>query len=258
MATNVQITSIKQLQPISSPASVQIDFVVLGILPDLVQIYASGVSGQVGSFVDKVDINPPENTYGTIVTLAAGTAFFISLCPRTVTNGVLDDKMDDQDWQTFCAMVPFTTQAPEPPSHPKPPAPAIGSIEPHQATLRNESKIDVHWTATTDFDLFHFMWMEQPGGWNEVEINSGGSSGVFTVSPALPAHTFAFKVQGCISKLIGLDDCSLFSQATTFLMPMNSRSLREFLRLSDVQLNRGIRSLGEAAYGAGLRAMMKL
>src|SRR5262249_34547255 len=101
MATNVKITSIKQLQPISAPASVQIQFVVLGILPDLVQIYASGVSGQIGAFVDKVDINPPENTYGTIITLAAGTAFFISLCPRTVTNGILDDQMDDQAWETF-------------------------------------------------------------------------------------------------------------------------------------------------------------
>jgi len=60
VATNIKLTSIKQLLPISAPASVQIDFVVLGILPDLVQIYASGVSDQIGGFVDKVDINAPE------------------------------------------------------------------------------------------------------------------------------------------------------------------------------------------------------
>jgi hypothetical protein len=255
---NIKITSIKQLQPISAPASVQIDFIVLGILPDLVQIYASGASGQLGGFIDKVDIDPPENTYTTIKTLAAGTAFFISLCPRTVTNGVLDDKIDDQPWETFCTLVPFTTQAPEPPPHPRPPTPAISSIEPHQATLRSESKIDIHWTATTNFDLYHFMWMEQLNGWNEVEINSGGHSGVFTVSPALPGHTFAFKVQGCISKLIGLDDCSFFSEATTFIMPSNTTNLREFLQLSGVQLSAGIRSLGQEVYGAGVRAMMRL
>jgi len=81
VATNIKITSIKQLLPISAPASVQIDFVVLGILPDLVQIYASGVGDQIGGFVDKVDINPPENTYGTIITLAAGTRVLHLLVP---------------------------------------------------------------------------------------------------------------------------------------------------------------------------------
>jgi hypothetical protein len=183
------------------------------------------------------------------------------LAPRRGREGVplvCDDKIDDQAWETFCTMVPFTTQAPEPPPHPKPPAPTISSIEPHQATLGNQSKIDVHWTATANFDLFHFMWMEQPQGWNEVEINSGGRSGVFTVSPALPLHTFAFKVQGCISKLIGLDDCSPFAEPTTFVMPANTTSLREFLRLSGAQLNPGARSLGEGTYGAGIRAMMHL
>jgi hypothetical protein len=258
MATHVKITSVKQLPPISAPASVQIDFVVLGILPDLVQIYASGRGDQIGGCVDKVDIDPPENTYGTIVTLAAGTAFFISLCPRSATGGVLDDKIDDQPWETFCTMVPFTTQAPEPPPHPKPPVPSIASITAHQATLQNKGKIDIHWTATANFDLYHFMWMEQPHGWNEIEINSGGNNGVFTVSPAFPGHTYDFKVQGCISKLIGLDDCSPFSDPTNFVMPANTKNLREFLRLSNVQLHPGIRSLGEAAYGAGFRAMMQL
>jgi hypothetical protein len=257
MATQVQITSIKQLLPVSALASVQIEFVILGILPDLVQIYASGVSGQTGSFVDKVDINPPENTYRAIIQLPAGAAFFIHLCPRTMTNGVLDDLMDHQPWETFCAVAPFTTQAPpDPPPHPKPPAPTIGSVQSRQATLREAGKIDVHWTATTDFDLYHFMWREQSQEWAQIEINSGGNSGVFTVSPALPGRTYVFKVQGCISKLIGLDDCSPFSGDATFVMPANTRSLREFLRLSEAQLDPGIRSLGASVYGSGIRAAM--
>ena len=176
-----------------------------------------------------------------------------------MTNGVLDDKIDDQPWETFCSVVPFTTRAPpEPPPHPKPPVPTISSIEPHQATLQNAGKIDVHWNASTNFDLYHFMWVELPHGWNEVEINSGGHNGVFTVSPAFPKRTYAFKVQGCISKLIGLDDCSPFSDPTTLVMPANTNSVREFLRLSNAQLNPGIRSLDKAAYRAGLRAMMRL
>ena len=249
----------KQLEPPSAPATVQIDFRVLGILPDLVQIYASGVSGQLGSLIQELDMQSPENTYTTTITLAAGTAFVIGLCPRTKTGGVLDDTMDGQPWETFCTFSPFTTQAPPgPPPHPKLPAPTIGAIEPHQATLTAESRIDVHWTGSSQFDLYHFMWMEQGHGWTEIEINSGGSSGVWTVSPVSPQRTYSFKVQGCVSKLIGLDDCSPFSAPVSFPMPPYTHSLREFLRLANVRLNPGIRSLGKAAYGAGIRGMMRL
>jgi hypothetical protein len=45
-----------------------------------------------------------------------------------------------------------------------------------------------------------------------------------------PLYHLGFKVQGCIGKLIGLDDCSFFSEAITFIMPSNSTSLREFLQ----------------------------
>jgi hypothetical protein len=259
MAAQIKVTSIKQLLPVSIPASVQIDFLVLGILPDIVQIYSSGVSAEPSNFVDKVDIDPPTNSYITIIELAAGSPLFIYLCPRTVTGGVLDDKMDDQSWETFCTVVPFTTRAPSgPPPTPKPLMPTISSIEPHQATLRSQGKIDVHWTGDAKFDLYHFMWMEQGDGWHEIEINSGGSSGVFTVSPVLPRRTYDFKVQGCISNLIGSDNCSPFCEPRVFVMPDNTHSLKEFLRLSNVPLSSGLRSLGEATFGAGLRAMMHL
>ncbi len=260
MATNILVQNIFQVKPLTSPASVRIDFKVIGLLPDIVQIYASGVSGGIGSFVEQVDISPPENTYNESIELASGTAFLIHLCPRNKgDNGQLDDQMNDMDWQAACTVVPFTTQSPpDPQPRPKPPTPSIGSIEPRQATLHDLGRIDVHWSGSPQFDLYHFMWSELPHGWSTVEVNSRGSTGVWTAAPAIAGRTYSFKVQGCISRTIGLDDCSLFCAPFNFVMPPNTNSLREFLLLSAVRLDPGIRSLGAAIYGDGFRVMMHL
>jgi hypothetical protein len=141
---------------------------------------------------------------------------------------------------------------------PKPPPPRISSIEPHQATLHDQGNIVVRWTATTNFDQYHFIFAETPHGSTEVEINSGGTSGFFRVAPTFPGREYSFKVQGCITHLIGLNECSDFTSPSTTVMPQNTRSLREFLRLSSVRLDPGIRSLGPSAFSAGIRAMMHL
>jgi hypothetical protein len=108
------------------------------------------------------------------------------------------------------------------------------------------------------FDLYHFMWMEHSIGWQETEINFGGATGVFSVTPASAGLFYEFKIQGCISRTIGLDDCSSFSLPTIFQMPPNTRSLRAFLSLSGLSSITNIRSLGASGYGAGLRSMMHL
>jgi hypothetical protein len=259
---SVENVSISQVQPISAPASVLITFDVHGLLPEVIEVYARAVSDQQAILESSVVLTPPGRQYSVIIRLTAGTAFFIRLCPRTATNGVLDPEIDGQDWQTFCtAEKQFTTQAPPPPpSKPKPAAPRISAIRPHQATIKDAGNIEIYWTEPTQVDLFHFMWQAKqwPGenpGWGEIEIDSGGHG---TVSPAFPGIIYAFKVQGCISRLIGLDDCSEFSAAAEFIMPPNTRSLREFLQLSSAQLNPGIRSLGVVVYGSGIRAMMHL
>jgi hypothetical protein len=260
MATNIELNNISQVMPPTAPASVRIDFQVKGFLPDVVQIYASGVGGDIGSLIEQVDMSPPEISYNESIELPSGTTFFVHLCPRNKgDDGRLDDQMNGMDWQAACTVVKFTTQAPPgPPPRPKPPTPAIGSIEPHQATLHDAGRIDVHWAGSPQIDLYHFMWSELPHGWNAVEVDSGGSTGVWTVAPATAGRTYSFKVQGCISRTIGLDDCSPFCDPVNFVMPANTNSLREFLRLSDVRLVSGIRSLGTAIYGSGFRVMMHL
>ena len=146
---------------------------------------------------------------------------------------------------------------------PKPPVPRIESLEPHQATLNSEGNIVARWTAGTNFDQYHVIFEEKDGHGveirgDEVEINSGGTSGFFQLAPTFPGRVYSFKVQGCITHLIGLNECSDFTLPTDIVMPQNTHSLREFLRLSHVQLIPGIRSLGAPAFSAGIRAMMRL
>jgi len=118
----------------------------------------------------------------------------------------------------------------------------------------------VRWVANIVFDQYHVIFEELPsGGLNEVEIDSRGNDGFFMLTPALQERSYAFKVQGCITHSIGLNDCSPFTDSTVVKMPKNTRSLRTFLEISGVVLasGLGLRSLG-AASAAGLRAMMHL
>jgi hypothetical protein len=265
MAALVQVTSIKQAEPIASPASVQIDFNVLGILPDLVQVSASGISGDIGILKDEVEMSPPEISYTSTIELAGGSFFSISLCPRTVTNGVLDEKMDDQPWETFCTFTTIITKAPGTAPPPPPGVPSITSIEPNQPTLNDsEGNIVVRW-QNSPADKYHFMWTDEVPppltltGWSAVELNAENSKGfAFQIPHALVGRTYTFKVQSCKVFFIGSDLCSAFCPNRDIVMPKNTNSLREFLRISGVQLNPGIRSLGASAFGAGIRAMMHL
>ena len=258
MAALINIRGINQARPIASPASMQIDFTVLGILPEKVQIYAGGVSGGLSRLVDEVDMTPPEIDYSSSFQLAGGTAFVIHLCPRTTTDGVPDDKIDDQFFESFCTRTTLTTLAPPPPGpRPKPPAPRITSLDPHQATLHDEGDIVAHWTAVTNFDQYHVIAGDTGGPSGEVEIDSPGTNGFFRLTPTIPGRQYTFKVQGCITHTIGLNDCSLFTSPETLIMPPNTTSLREFLRLSRISLDSGVRSIG-APVLSGLRAMMRL
>jgi len=150
-----------------------------------------------------------------------------------------------------------TIGAVNPPSHQdhKPPTPIITTIDSHQATLQNEGYIVIHWTPSANCDQYHFMWMEKSNGrWAAVEIDSN----LFKISPTFPGQQYSFKAQGCITEMIGLNHCSDFSIPKDFIIPQNTFSLREFLRLSNARLTPGIRSLGSQVYSTGIRTMMRL
>lgn len=152
------------------------------------------------------------------------------------------------------------------PLPPSPPGvPTITAIEPNQPTFKvNEGNIVVRW-SNTPADKYHFMWTDQGppppsvAGWNAVELNAENTTHFgFQIPNTFAGRKYTFKVQSCNVFDIGADACSGFSPTSTVVMPNNTRRLREFLRLSGVQLNPGIRSLGAAAFGAGIRVLMRL
>jgi len=272
MPTLVQVKELKQLEPIKTGvADVLVTFDVLGLIfPDsLVQIYASGRSDTSltpADLKDEVELQVNEHVgYSTILHLQAGAFLFLHFCPRTTTNGVLDPDIDAQPFDSFCTVIPLTTRAVLPPSPGALAAPVITSIEPHQATLHNEGSIVVRWSASNEFDKYHFMFTDSfpppksEVGFHEIEIEAPRSHGFsFRIQPAFARRTYTFKVQGCKESEVFPDECSAFSPDSTATMPKNTNSLREFLRFSNVQLNPGIRSLGAAAFSAGIRGMMRL
>jgi hypothetical protein len=258
---NVRIEQLRN--PTPSTASVRISFTVTGILTDLVEIYAGGASDPLSVPLQRVELSPPEINYTSDdIALQAGTLFFFHLCPRNKTGDQLDNEVEGQPFETFCtAAIPFTTQGTSPPAgpRPKPPAPSITAIEPRQPTLTEPGHIVVRWVANIVFDQYHVISEELPsGGPNEIEIDSSGNNGFFTLTPTVPGHSYSFKVQGCITHNIGLNDCSLFTAPKLVQMPENTRSLRTFLQISNIVLAPGLRSLGAAATAAGLRRTMHL
>jgi hypothetical protein len=250
--------------PTPSTASVRISFTLTGILTDLVEIYAGGASDPISNPVQRVDISPPEINYTSDdIELQAGTEFFFHLCPRNKTGDRLDDDVENQPFETFCtAAIPFTTQGTAQSTVSPPPSPPrISSFVPHQPTLDKAGSVVVTWETTSGkCDKYHLIWTNLALGiLQEFEIEVGGSSGAsFSAGPTTAGKTYTFKVQSCIAEDLGPDNCSAFCADTQFVMPANTNSLRAFLQLSGVPPGTSIRSLGEAAFGAGLRAMMHL
>jgi hypothetical protein len=250
MARSAPLITVAQTSSSGNIASVHLEWQIVfdGLADKPGKIRLRGPNNFIREFVVADDTHFSTDIAG----LAAGADVVLSVC------SVFPDATES------CASTTLhTAGSPVEPGggggpRPKPPAPRISSIESHQATLHDEGKIIVHWTAATKFDQYHFIFAEKPHDFTEVEIDSPGTTGFFPIKPAFPGREYSFKVQGCITHAIGLNDCSDFTLSTDTLMPQNTRSLREFLRLSNVQLNPGIRSLGPSTFSSGIRAMMRL
>ncbi len=262
--TEINVVSITQIGPLTvSTATVRIIFQVLGQMPDNVQVYATGASSEMGQLVQTVDINSHDPDNSTQFDLQAGTEYFFHLCPRTTTAGIPDNEMDGKPWETFCtAALSFTTHAaPGPPiGDPKPLPPVINSFQTTPATLTGDAHIVVFWSEpSVGVDQFHIMWAPKGGGFSNAEVSAKDAGGRFSAGPVRPNITYEFKMQGCITKLIGDNICSDFSQPKSFTMPPFTHSLRTFLVDSGVDLGRtvGLKSVN-TAHIRSLRALMKL
>jgi hypothetical protein len=277
LSLNVVNVNIRQADP-SLDADVIVSFDVQGPIEpdDVVQVVASDVS--ISQAITHVDVPLQQNehvgyaahlpvTTGDPHTLHPGATYQFFLCPRAEPDNP-DEKIDGQDWVAFCTRgKEFTTQAPGPPPGPHLPPPTIDSHTTRQATLTSDSRIDIHWVSSKAYDAFDIGWHEQDVTGGTIDsggsrVESGGNDGAFGRSPVMPGHWFRFVVGGVVEHtILGIkigEDKSPDSEPHVAKMPPNTRSLRTFLRLSNVTLKPGIRSLGADAYGRGIRAMMKL
>lgn len=247
------LNSIKQIPPITpTTAQVKVNFTLLGILPDFVQIYASSASGTGPSqLADTVDMSPPENQYDDIITLQAGIYYTIYACPRTGSKDNLDDQIDGQYWESYCQMETIITQASSSPPGGNMVPPVITSLTPQPATISQGNRITVAWSSPTHYDKFLVWWTENGIANAQGEIDSGGNSGSWTAS-TFPGNWYTFAVEGGVSDGWGYN-YSAWGPTVRIMGSANLTSLRQYLQSSGVVSLRSVMHSGDT-----LRKFMKL
>jgi len=260
----IQIVDIKQVPPITSTtASVSVKFKILGSPPDLVQIYAAR-SNEGRDFVDEVEVKPNRQDYEKVLTLLAGAIYTIVVCPRTVSNSVLDDSIEGVYWESHCQSGRVTTVAHEEPTPPPPPpkaVPTITHVETLPATLKRKNQIKIVWSSVK-FEYFIVKWdaddqspvlrklYEQQRGFDrnkyallhdQVDIEREGRSGSYTLDGAVPGLRYKFIVNGCDEDIFGTANCAGWSSPKEVIAQKNLSSLRQFLQLSEQDPVLGVR-----------------
>lgn len=275
----IQIIDIKQVPPVTSTtASVSVKFKILGSPPDLVQIYASR-SREGWDLVDGVEVEPNRQDYENVLTLLAGAFYTIHVCPRTLSNGVLDDYIEGVSWESYCQVGRITTVAHEEQTPPPPPKPVatITSVETFPATLKRKNQIKIAWSSVK-YEYFIVKWnadndspilrrlYQQQGGFDrnkyallhdQVDIEREGRSGSFTLDGAVPELKYTFIVKGCDTDIFGTSQCAGWSSPKEVIAQKNLSSVRHFLQLSDQELTLGIRRHLPAT-STSLRLFMQL
>jgi len=99
MAFEIRIQSIQQVQPYTAnDAKLLIQFSILGIKPDFVQIYAVNYGettpAGLGAIADTNDLTGPDPFYTNVIDVLAGSIYTIWLCGRTGDKDNPDDQID--------------------------------------------------------------------------------------------------------------------------------------------------------------------
>jgi hypothetical protein len=258
---SINFISITQMTHTSPTCKVEINFHVGGtrIDIDLVQVYALPAgqaypSPGLGNVVDSVDLGAITEgpDYSSLVDLPAGSIFAIGLCPRSETDGTLDDQIDDEYWETFCIFQQFTTTLNVGPGNPQV---TVKSIQPY--TLNNPNQITISWSSS-DYTDGQVLWgplnnqLENEWSWTvSDEGNEPQYSGnqTFTIPSALQGKILAFKVQVRNQ----FQNATLWSPTTIGVQSArNYHSARQFLQASKVRFPTGVRHL------PSLRALMQI
>src|SRR5262245_16393150 len=130
MAATIGNIQIQQVEPFPEPGGttqVLATFDIFGPPPDVVEIYVGIPGTPMETLADTIEITPSDLHGSVLLELRAGIIYTLSFCPRNLTDGVLDDRIEGAYWESFCTgAIQFTTRAGEPDF----PTPVFDSIKP--------------------------------------------------------------------------------------------------------------------------------
>ncbi len=261
MGFEIRFLSLAQEQPFTAnDAKLLIQFEVLGIKPDFVQVYAVNYGettpAGLGDVADVVDMDGPDPTYASVIDVRAGAIYTIWLCGRTGTKDNPDDQIDSVYWENLCVGQTIVTKSfPLPPTQRQPPT--ITAIDAVPATLTSPDKITVKWTSQP-YDKFLIWWTQNGVAMDQGEVDSSGSSGSWIASPTTPGARYTFSVKGGVSGGIGGNYLySDWGPTIAATAPPRYSSLRLFLRASGINpAAQGMRSIMKTQ--RSVRRLMKL
>jgi hypothetical protein len=257
----IYFTEVRQTTTGSTTCRVLITFNVTGPKTgiDQVQVYAVQAGSQpagLGNVVDTVDLTITESQYSSAITLPAGTAFTLALCPRTLENGTLSDQVEGEYWETFCVYQAFTTYASDNPA-----TPFITVQQPIPATLSHANQITISWQSS-DYTDGQVLWgpvtnpQQTTSSFDATDSgNVPDYTGTYTanIPPNLAGQLIEFTVQVRNS----FQDAELwFPSHVLARSAQNYTSLRKFLQASNVTPPTGIRQYFKST--ASLRALMQI
>jgi hypothetical protein len=261
-----QFTNIKivQQQPYALPTSkVQVSFTLVGTAPNLVQIYAQQAGSQAGNLIAQqiaatITWKASTPTVSTTISLQAGSAYSIYLCPRNETSGTLEDQYNGGYWEASCTLAGnITTKVPDGTVAPAT-KPVISKIDPEPATLTGDNSFTVSWTST-QYDKFLVWWTIDGQSLAQGEISSPGISGSWTTNqPCTPGAQYTFAVEGGTGQgLTGGYNWSGWGPTVDITAVQNLRSLVQLLKKSGVNpAGLSVKSIMGAQ--TSLKSVMKL
>jgi hypothetical protein len=259
----ISFTGIKQITYTAPTCMVDIDFQITGPHSriDLVQVYAVNTADAapngLGDVVDSVDLIINQFQYTSVPKLPAGSAFTIALCPRSKTDGQLDDLTEGEEyWETYCIFQSFTTVLNLGPEDPQV---SVVSIQP--ATLNKPNQINIAWSSYSYTDG-QVLWgpvnnsSENNYQFQATDVgNEPSYSGTYTatIPSALRGHILSFTVQ-VRNQLT--DATKWYPTTIGVVSARNYHSARQFLQASDVQFPTGVSRFLNGSHS--LRALMQI
>lgn len=211
-----------------------------------------------GDVVDSVDLAIAQFQYNSLVDLAAGAAYTIYLCPRSTTNGDLDDQTGGEGyWESYCIYKAFTTTLNITGSAPQV---HVQSIEP--ATLLHPNQITIQWSSSFNYTDGQVLWGTlrnptsnvysfQPGDVGNEPDYSGRYSATIPPQIGTQVFSFTFKTRNTFN------DPNIWYSTTVGARSVgNYHSLAQFLRASNVHLPAGVRQFLHGT--SSLRNLMQI